>query len=120
MDNQPSLDRMQLTETLVAVSSYPTSQRQFCRSCGLLLGEERKRDKGNPEENCHRGHVVKVGVFEQELKEPTRLLNPVDDNKSQAVSDYGKLFAITLRFGLDFTYRKHGSKYVTNMSFLAK
>ena len=38
------------------------------------------------ERGDHEGHQVKERVTEEEIEKPTRLVSPVDDRKSQAVS----------------------------------
>ena len=74
---QPKVDRDELMKRLEAVRSQLPALRQLCTNCGrlLLTGEE----------GGHEGHSVRRGVTDVELQEPTTLLCPVDDRKSQAV-----------------------------------
>lgn len=84
-ESQPVLDRSQLAKGLATIRSCPSPQRRFCYSCSLLLQPGRE---GDADKKAHSGHAVKVGVSDQELREPTKLLNPVHDSKSQAVSHH--------------------------------
>lgn len=80
-EQQPHVENKKLQKNLKSVKSLPSLERYYCSQCGVLLGK-----KGL---SLHVGHGVIQGVSDSQLEEPTTLLCPVDDRKSQAVSCYG-------------------------------
>ena len=76
----PSLDRSSLTDMLQSLRSLPESQRGICRTCCRLL------PPAEPP-SAHAGHEVRYRVTDELLNQPTTLLSPQDDKKSQAVSE---------------------------------
>ena len=79
-EQQPHVESKKLLKNLMSVKSLPSLERYYCSQCGVLLGK-----KGL---SLHVGHGVTQGVSDSQLEEPTTLLCPVDDSKSQAVSCY--------------------------------
>ena len=73
------LDRAALTESLVAVRSLSEPKRVFCTTCSQLLPSTAV----SPD---HTPHQLSYGVDDTMLAQPSRLLTPLDNNKSSAVS----------------------------------
>ena len=59
------------------VRTLPPSRRYHCSRCGVLLLES--------DLSHHEGHGAGSGVTDEQLLEPTRLVTPKDNKKSQAV-----------------------------------
>ena len=78
-DNNPQLDRASMVESLEAVRDLAESKRVFCLTCSQLLPSS----SISPD---HTPHQMKYGVEDTLLTQPTKLLTPQDNNKSNAVS----------------------------------
>ena len=52
--------------------------RKFCHTCHLLLLPE--------EWNDHKTHIIKENLTDEDLLMPSKLLCPIENNKSNAVS----------------------------------
>lgn len=76
--NQPNLDRSKLRSTLANILVLSSDERHYCFSCNVLCDS---LELGN-----HESHDIKNGVSDMDITQPTRLLFPVDNRKSQAVS----------------------------------
>ena len=76
-ETQPKLDRAELGRRLSLVCSSAPGCCGYCSSCGCLLlpGEWGE----------HKGHDARRGVSVEEVREPTRLLSPMEERKAQAV-----------------------------------
>lgn len=74
---RPKLDRAELGRRLSLVCSSAPGRCGYCSSCGCLLlpGEWGE----------HQDHDVRRGVGAEEVREPTRLLSPMEERKAQAV-----------------------------------
>ena len=59
------------------MKALSASKRYYCSECGLLLLKEAL--------SSHEGHDVMCNVTNSQLDNPTNLLCPVDERKSQAV-----------------------------------
>lgn len=74
---RPKLDRAELGRRLSLVCSSAPGRCGYCSSCGCLLLPE--------EWGEHQDHDVRRGVGAEEVREPTRLLSPMEERKAQAV-----------------------------------
>ena len=75
---RPHLNRLEMSKRLEVVKESAPSTRRYCHTCErLLIGADLEE---------HRGHDVKEGLFVNELNHPTSFLTPMDNKKSQAVS----------------------------------
>ena len=70
--SQPDLNRSKFH------SSLPSEDRHYCFNCSLLFDSS--------ELNVHATHDTKDNVSDVDISQPTKLLCPVDNRKSQAVS----------------------------------
>lgn len=73
--NNPQPDRLALSASLAKIQASAASDRLFCYNCATLSL------KGTLE---HKGHKAQLGITDSELREPSRLLVPIDDRKAQA------------------------------------
>ena len=78
-NNNPPLDRPALVALLEAVRSLPEAKRVFCHTCSQLIPSSAV----SPD---HTSHQLRYGVEDSLLTQPTRLLTPRDNKKSNAVS----------------------------------
>lgn len=85
-ESEPNIDRTKLLASLAQIKSLPPSQCYYCYQCNLLFTES--------EFNAHSEHPFRKEIHDNCLLEPTRLLTPVDNRKSQAVSAY--MLALTV------------------------
>lgn len=81
LEANPKTDHSDLKETLESIQCLSREQRGFCHTCSQLFTLSKSLSSG------HRGHRVQRGVADDLLSQPTRLLIPRDDKKSNAVSD---------------------------------
>lgn len=77
MEEQSSLNCEEIRKKYSVVKSLPPDSRHHCPRCGVLLLDS---DLAK-----HDGHGIIGGVSDEELLEPTRLVTPRDNKKSQAV-----------------------------------
>lgn len=59
------------------LSSLPSTELHYCTKCGMVLLEK--------DLSTHDGHGVIQALTDSQLQDPTTLLSPMDDRKSQAV-----------------------------------
>lgn len=62
------------------VKGQAAQLREYCQDCGMLLLP------GETTSHQGQGHTVVTGVKNRQLKHPTQLFSPLDDNKTFAVS----------------------------------
>ena len=77
-ESQPKINRLKLQSSLVAAQSLPPTQRYYCYQCSILFFES--------DLMSHSGHFLTKEISDEVLLKPTKLITPVDDRKSQAVS----------------------------------
>jgi len=77
-ESQPSLDRDELLSSLQTITSLPEGGRCYCYQCEQLLSSSAV--------SKHSEHSITRAVTNDHLLQPTKLLSPVDNRKSQAVS----------------------------------
>ena len=58
---------------------------------GVVQGDADAQDVKAKKISGHEGHGVIEGITDAQLEDPTSLLNPIDDRKSQAVRFSGLL-----------------------------
>ena len=58
--------------------SLPSSRRHYCADCGLLVSQT--------DLASHSDHTVRSHITDSQFQQPSDILNPVDNRKSQAVS----------------------------------
>jgi hypothetical protein len=76
-DSNPPLDRSALAASLEAVRSLPEARRVFCHTCSQLVPSS----SVSPDHSSHR---LQYGVEDSLLTQPTKLLTPHDNKKSNA------------------------------------
>lgn len=76
-EEQASLNCEEVWKKYSIVSSLPPHNRHHCPRCGVLLLTSDLAE--------HEGHGVKSGVTDKQLCEPTCLVTPRENKKSQAV-----------------------------------
>ena len=76
-EEQSSINCEELWKKYSVVNSLPPDGRYHCPRCGVLLL--------NSDLAEHEGHGTRSGVSDEELLEPTCLVTPKDNKKSQAV-----------------------------------
>ena len=75
----------------------PLVKRNLCQNCGLLLMPDELSE--------HSGHKLLPKVSKLQLLKPTKLLQPLSNNKSNAVSNNLTFnFQFTHKLWLKFTY----------------
>ena len=84
--------------------SLPPDRRYHCPHCGVLLL--------NSDLAQHEGHGTRSGVLDEQLLEPTCLVTPKDNKKSQAVRNYNnsmyvKFLSKVLLFYSNFIFLTH-------------
>ncbi len=77
-ESQCIVNRPGLQSTLDTVRSLLPAQRYYCHQCSVLFS--------GSDLMVHSRHSSVNGVGDESLLKPTRLLTPVDNRKSQAVS----------------------------------
>ena len=80
-ETNPQLNHTALMDTLESLRSVPESKRAYCHTCSLLLSSSAV----SPDHVCHD---LRYGLEDTLLSQPTKLLSPRDDKKSNAVSLY--------------------------------
>ena len=79
-DDEQCLRRLPDMELVESVKRLPSTERHYCVECGWLVPQAELSSHSSE-------HTIRTNITDSQLRHPTSFLCPVDNRKSQAVSD---------------------------------